>query len=214
MELGRSWGFYGSVAANAGAYLSRTPFVAFVDDDDELAEGAGDLIRQRLAEQPEIDVWIPSIRYSDGRVHCSKDCGMFDLAGGSHTARVERADPSAHARCMQRRGIVESNVCVPLYRTALFAAVPFTHRVSVQPGEPSIFMGGKLLPHSVYLVDYHHVRACSEHGAKVGWLSTEEHAIYLVRPRTGGFHGSESALGLELKDAPDAAHHQQQQRSP
>ena len=199
-QLGISGRFYGSVAPNAGAYAARTPFIAFVDDDDELAAGAGALIRRRLAEQPGVDIWIPPIEYSDGRVHCSRRCGMFDAAGGGRTAAAEAPEPGAFERCMARRGVVESNVCVPIYRTSLFAAQPFTHRVTVRPNEPTIFVGGQLLPHAVYLVDYHHVRQCAERGATVAWLGAEDEAVYLVRPRAEGHHGTESAKGLTLED--------------
>jgi hypothetical protein len=52
VTLGRRWGFYGSIAANVGAYLSSTAFIAFLDDDDELAVGAGDILRGKLASDP------------------------------------------------------------------------------------------------------------------------------------------------------------------
>jgi len=238
-----------------GAYLARTAFIAFLDDDDELAVGAGkswagaragangsplprchlallttlvpphpaagDTIRNALASRPEVDVWVPGIQYTDGRCvvplappappnpapnpapapllprillnvprprrhrsKCTANCLAFS------------GDDSAHARCMQQGGLVESNVCVPIYRTSVFSVVPFTHKVVI--GGEKIFMGGTLLPHTVYLVDFNHVKACKQHGFAVEWLSST--ALYLVRPHHSGFHGSESAKGIRFEE--------------
>lgn len=85
---------------------------------------------------------------------------------------------------------------MPIYRTSVFSVVPFTHNVVI--GGEQIFMGGTLLPHTVYLVDYNHVKACRQNAFIVEWLSTD--AVYLVRPHHSGFHGSNSAVGIKFKE--------------
>jgi hypothetical protein len=41
-------------------------------------------------------------------------------------------------------GLVQSNVCVPIYRTKVFARKPFTHTVA--RGTDFLSMGGAVLP--------------------------------------------------------------------
>jgi hypothetical protein len=180
ITLGRRWGFYGSVAANVGAYISNTAFIAFLDDDDELAVGAGDILRRRLEEEPDVDIWIPPITYNDGRVHCSTQCGMFkrrhrqrrrapsqkngdvdggvggdvdggvggDVDGGGGAEEMERQFRSCMAT--EPPGLVQSNICVPIYRTKVFARMPFTHTVS--RGTDYLSMGGAVLPQVGHLL--------------------------------------------------------------
>ena len=56
IKLGKRWGYYGGMAANVGAAMAETEFITFLDDDDEFALGAGDIIRTKLKEHPDIDV--------------------------------------------------------------------------------------------------------------------------------------------------------------
>jgi len=64
VKLGKKWGYYGGMCANVGAALAETEFITFLDDDDEFAPGAGDVIRQKLKEKPEVDVWIGGVRFN------------------------------------------------------------------------------------------------------------------------------------------------------
>lgn len=102
-QLGRSFGYYGVVAQNVGAYLATTPFVTFLDDDDELVEGAGAFITRRLRERPRVDIWVPGIRYADGGEAC--------LSGNAEDPQI-------------------GEVAVPTYRTEIFAHIPFTHSLN------------------------------------------------------------------------------------
>lgn len=97
LKLAKRNGAYGSMAINVGVHLAETDFVTLLNDDDELAEGSGDVIRQALINNPTVDIWIPGLRYNDGSVACV----------GS--------------------GLVQGNVAVPTYRTEIFKFVPFTH---------------------------------------------------------------------------------------
>ena len=125
---------------------------------------------------------------SSARGACSLRCTANCLAFSD--------DDAAHERCQREGGLVESNVCVPIYRTSVFSVVPFTHNVII--GGEQIFMGGTLLPHTVYLVDFNHVKACRQKAFIVEWLSVD--AVYLVRPHHAGFHGSESAIGIQFEE--------------
>src|SRR5690349_6808903 len=96
---GKKYGHYGYMALNLGALLAETDFVSVLDDDDEFVVGAGDIIRAKLKEKPEIDIWIPGLRFNNGMVLCN--------------------DKSL--------GIRGGNVACPTYRTDIFTRIPFTH---------------------------------------------------------------------------------------
>ena len=70
IELKRNWGCYGSVAANAGVALCDTDWLMILDEDDELAEGAGDFIRKQIDNNPDVSIWIPGLRFNNGMVLC------------------------------------------------------------------------------------------------------------------------------------------------
>jgi len=100
-ELKRNWGCYGAVAANAGVALCDTPWLMILDDDDELAEGAGDIIRKRIQESPSTDIWIPGLKFNTGMVLCD----------GS------------------RRLCAPGNVAVPIAKVEVFTETPFRTKV-------------------------------------------------------------------------------------
>lgn len=101
LELKKNWGCYGSVAANAGVALCTTPWLLILDDDDELAEGAGDIIRERIKESPNIDIWIPGLKFNNGMVLCD---------GSS-------------------RLCAPGNVAVPIAKVEVFTETPFRTKV-------------------------------------------------------------------------------------
>jgi len=110
VTLGRSFGWYGSMAINVGAALARTPYVSLLDDDDALVPGAGDVIRDRLAKRPDVDIWIPTLVYKDGHRSCLKEDGGFRFGNVSH----------------------------PTYRVDVFTRVPFTHDLTPEDAMPSV----------------------------------------------------------------------------
>ena len=100
-ELKRNWGCYGAVAANAGVALCDTDWLMILDDDDELAEGAGDYIRKKMAEYPRVDIWIPGLRFNNGMILCD--------------GTDKRVRPG--------------NVAVPIARVECFTEAPFKTKV-------------------------------------------------------------------------------------
>ena len=101
IELKKNWGCYGAVAANAGVALSDTPWLMILDDDDELAEGAGDIIRSRIEQSPNIDIWIPGLKFNNGMVLCD----------GSN------------------QKVVPGNVAVPIAKVEAFTDAPFRSKI-------------------------------------------------------------------------------------
>lgn len=97
VQLGRKWGHYGHIGINVGAALSKTDFITVVDDDDELISGAGDIIRESLGTKPEIDIWIPTLKFNNNAQLCFRDVG-----------------------------VAPGNIAVPTYRSTIFYTVPFT----------------------------------------------------------------------------------------
>jgi hypothetical protein len=69
-QLGRPFKHYGAMAFNVGALLCRTRFAAMLDDDDVFRDGAELIVEQAISAQPEIDIWIPGLRYKDGGKAC------------------------------------------------------------------------------------------------------------------------------------------------
>ena len=61
VELPKRWGAYGSVAGNVGLAFCTKPYILILDDDDELAEGAGEVIRNKINNNPDIDILIPGL---------------------------------------------------------------------------------------------------------------------------------------------------------
>ena len=69
--LPKNWGSYGSVAANVGVGFCETPHLMILDDDDELLEGAGDVIRSKIKDHPDVDIWIPGLQFNTGLQLCT-----------------------------------------------------------------------------------------------------------------------------------------------
>ena len=142
VTLGRKWGYYGGMAANVGAALASTPFITFLDDDDEFIVGAGDIIRSKLKEHPEVDVWCAGVRFKEKIDLYNTATG--ELLKSTHDLSV---DPSG--------GINPGNVAMPTYRTEIFAKVPFSNN----------------LPDEVLtMTDYFHIDYCEKVGYKVAWF--------------------------------------------
>jgi glycosyltransferase involved in cell wall biosynthesis len=102
IKLGKQWGYYGGMAANVGAAIAETEFITFLDDDDQFMPGAGDIIRRKLKEKPEVDVWSGGVRFCQQ----SRDLAMNSTLG-----------------------VVPGNVAMPTYRTMIFSKIPFTDSI-------------------------------------------------------------------------------------
>ena len=153
VTLGKNWGYYGGMAANVGAAMADTEFVTFLDDDDVLIEGAGNIIRAKLEEDPTVDLWIGGARFS-------KEIAIWD----------QKVDPPAlmysayDMACKKERGIAIGNVSLPTVRTKVFKNVPYADNL------PDGHEG---------MADCYWTQACASRGFKVDWF---ESVIYIVRP--------------------------------
>lgn len=103
-RTGRRFDGYGSACINLAAYLTDCDWIVKLDDDDEWAEGAAEVIRQAITDRPEVDVWIPGLQYSDG----------------------ERV-------CMEP-GLRPGNVAIPIARPDAWWQVPMAARHAVHDG--------------------------------------------------------------------------------
>tara|TARA_R100000005_G_C5003723_1_gene212320 strand:- start:10964 stop:11572 length:609 start_codon:yes stop_codon:yes gene_type:complete len=101
IELKKNWGCYGAVAANVGVALTETEYVVFVDDDDELAPGAGDIIRNAISRDSSVDIWVQGLLFNNGMEMC--------------------LDKS--------KGVVMGNVAVPIYKVDVLTKNPFSTEV-------------------------------------------------------------------------------------
>jgi glycosyltransferase involved in cell wall biosynthesis len=152
VTLGKQWGYFGGMAANVGAAMAETEFITFLDDDDVFIQGAGDIIRKKLKENPHIDIWSGGVRFSRP-VHMVNTQTQQVISSSTDFA----IDPE--------KGLVEGNVAMPTYRTSIFSKIPFTDHVRED---------------QQHLTDIMHVNACVTHGGyTLGWF---EEVIYLVRP--------------------------------
>lgn len=98
LRTGRKFDKYGSACINMGAYACKTPYFCLLDDDDEFMLGAGDYMRSKIAEHPEVDIWIPGLNYPK----------------------------EGFQQCLDRsRGLAIGNVAVPTYKTDLLFKLPF-----------------------------------------------------------------------------------------
>ena len=140
VTLGRRWGFYGGMVANVAAAMISTPYITFLDDDDEFVKGAGDIIRSKINESPEIDVWISGLEFSEE---------IALLRGGQVFLRSNKLS------IYPELGLTTGNVSMPTYKTEIFSKVPFR---DIVPEEVSP------------LTDMLHVKECSEKGFKVDWF--------------------------------------------
>ena len=141
VKLGKQWGFFGGMAANVGAALVETPFITFLDDDDEFVPGAGKIIRETLKRHTEPDIWLGGVRYS-------REVRLHNTETGAEIYRgTDLAVDSS-------KGLSEGNVAMPTYRTTVFETIPFINGV---PDDLS------------HLTDLLHVQACVSKGFKVAW---------------------------------------------
>ena len=99
VELPKNWGNYGSVAANVGVGFCTNPYLMILDDDDELQVGAGDIIRNKINNNPDIDIWIPGLLRKSGVVLCCPADNYKVVAPG--------------------------NVAVPICKVEVFTTIPF-----------------------------------------------------------------------------------------
>ena len=101
VALKKNWGCYGAVAANVGVALSETEYVVFVDDDDELAPGAGDIIRGANKNDTSIDIWVQGLLFNNNMELCLD----------------------------KTKGVVMGNVAVPIYKVDVLTKNPFSTEV-------------------------------------------------------------------------------------
>jgi glycosyltransferase involved in cell wall biosynthesis len=95
---------YGGMCINLAADECVTEYLCLLDDDDEYIIGAGDYMRETIKSNPDIDVWIPGLKYNDGLYVCMED----GLKGG--------------------------NVAVPTYKTKVLRKYPFKNNMGNDPG--------------------------------------------------------------------------------
>jgi len=98
LKTGRKYDTYGSTAINMGAFSAETEYIALLDDDDEFVVNAGMVMQNKIKQRPEIDIWIPAIKYNNGEIVCSN--------GDANDLRV-------------------GTVAVPTYKTNIFWENPF-----------------------------------------------------------------------------------------
>ena len=142
IRLGRQFGYYGGMAANVGAAIATTGFVTFLDDDDEFIPGAGDVIRAKLKEKPEVDVWCGGVRFQQ-EIYVQ------------NTTTGETMLQSRDLATDGRMGIVPGNVAMPTYRTSVFSKIPFSDTVP---------------PDQAHLTDFLHIQMASMSGFNVDWF--------------------------------------------
>ena len=94
-RTGRNYGHYGAIAHNLAALLATTDFVTELDDDDEIIENKGKIIREKINSNPEIDIWIPGLLLSNG-----------------------------NKLCVTHKNLEFGNVALPTVRTTVFATSP------------------------------------------------------------------------------------------
>jgi len=95
---------YGGMCINMAATECLTEYLCLLDDDDEYVIGAGDYMRKAINNNPEIDVWIPGLKYNDGLYVCMDD------------------------------GLRAGNVAVPTYKTKVLVKHPFRNNMGNDPG--------------------------------------------------------------------------------
>ena len=155
IKLGKKWGMYGGMCANVAAAIATTPFITFLDDDDVFIPGAGKIIRAKLKEKPDVDIWIGGVRFSVPIALFDKD--QNEVFRGNDLAM----DPA--------RGLTLGNVAMPTFRTDVFGKVPFTTTIPDDLATMS---------------DLYHVRACEAKGFKIDWFCHKGgQPLYYVRPQ-------------------------------
>jgi hypothetical protein len=94
---------YGGASINLGAQNCNTEYISLLDDDDEYDIGSGEFMISKILEKPDIDIWIPALRYNDGGIACMEP------------------------------GIVKGSIAVPTYKTEVLKSIPFTEGMSPEP---------------------------------------------------------------------------------
>ena len=97
LKTGMKHDKYGSAALNMGAYACSTPYFCLLDDDDCFIEGAGEYMVDKVLSDWYTDIWIPGIKFSDGKQLCMSP----------------------------QKGVVVGNVAVPTYKTRVLFLLPF-----------------------------------------------------------------------------------------
>jgi glycosyltransferase involved in cell wall biosynthesis len=142
IQLGRQWGYYGGMAANVGAALADTEFITFLDDDDQFAAGAGDIIRAKLKESPSVDIWAAGVRFNT-RIE------VYD----QNTKETVRDSTDL---CLNGDlGVVPGNVAMPTYRASIFSKVPFMDNIPED---------------QLNLTDFIHIKTCEDLGYSIDWF--------------------------------------------
>lgn len=95
-HVGKKFDQFNGTAVNLAAAVARTPYITLLDDDDEFAPAAGEIMHNKIVERPDIDIWIPGLIYNDG-----------------------------HTVCLEP-GMWAGNVAVPTYKVDVFWEVPFS----------------------------------------------------------------------------------------
>jgi len=144
IPLGKTWGYYGGMCANVGAAVAPTEFITFLDDDDEFAVGAGKVIRQKLKEKPEVDVWIGGVRFNQPITLNNMESG--DVLTSSKDLAMNG-----------KLGVVPGNVAMPTYRTSIFSKIPFTDTIPQDQKN---------------LTDFFHIQQCVKSGYRVDWFGS------------------------------------------
>ena len=166
MKLGKKWGMYGGMCANVAAAMAPTEFITFLDDDDVFLPGAGKIIRNKLKEKPDVDIWIGGVRFN-------APIALYDAEGNE----VFRGSDLA---MLPERGLTLGNVAMPTYRTSVFARVPFTNTIPEDLATAT---------------DLYHVRSCEAHGFKIDWFQNKgDQPLYHVRPHMAKMARDESMV--------------------
>lgn len=127
LKTGQKYDKYGSAAINMGAYACSTPYFCLLDDDDEFFPGAGDYMRQTVSRRPEIDIWIPGLKFNNGMVLC--------------------VQPD--------KGVIPGNVAVPTYKSELLFRLPFFKGIEGQNANYTDINHVTLLKEMGYKVDWY-----------------------------------------------------------
>ena len=167
ISLPKKWGSYGSVAANVGVGFCTKPYILILDDDDELKKGSGDIIRNTIIKNPDIDIWIPGLLFNNG----------LKLCDGSN------------------RKIQHGNIAVPIYKTEVLTSVPFKSKIHSKNRYNiknlwinkliSIF-SKKSKINQINFIDFSQVYEAYKLGYKIDWIGK---IVYLVRPNSDDLNG-------------------------
>lgn len=107
--LGRRWGHFGNMAANVGVAFAKTKYITFLDDDDEFKPGAGNIIRKKLKQKPNVDIWIAGVEFVNSVT--------LKTPEGVISTNILANQPSL--------GVTPGNVAMPTYKTSIFETKPF-----------------------------------------------------------------------------------------